>query len=528
METTIKKYANDTPAVCCMIIIAALALFVTTINGLGPIDDHQFIKTIFQGKSFGAYYSRELGRFFPLTAQEYVFASWLFFPSPRLFFLMSSIKVLAVGLTLLKCLSLTKANPLSIALLWCIPLFSIGFANAAGRLHVGEINILLLTLLFIWSTLAIDSTPSTLSKFGSITNSGGIVALVAAFFYKEVAFVFALVFAASELLRRFRQTRSLASVRLWALLMLGMLYIGGYGLWRVLYCSGSYAAFQPRTSLEVLGLFSQNDPFIIFIIVPLTILRIGLIMFDAKRHTVYDSFLIAASAYTFVFFVLGMFSNYYLLPVYGFAVCGFAGILSLSSVKSGVKRILVTGSGLLCLNVLPLALSDMHSLKLIANNHWRFVHELSHWISQNPTSNGKPRQLVLVGVSPGNGIEVLLSLETFLVSLGSPATSFRVIPCEPTDNLTISTFYGVDHALQYVPQQDDLMIFNPYQQTVSYPPPPSRAYHEVLRSETAWAIPRWSGLEWIQSSLENIHQLNKLGAENMRYSGYAAITHIKQ
>ena len=86
METTIKKNTNGAFAVFCMVIIAALALWVTTINGLGPIDDHQFIKTIFQGKSFGAYYSRELGRFFPLTAQEFVFASWLFDPSPRLFF----------------------------------------------------------------------------------------------------------------------------------------------------------------------------------------------------------------------------------------------------------------------------------------------------------------------------------------------------------------------------------------------------------------------------------------------------------
>ena len=61
--------------VVCVMSLTAITIQILSINGLGPIDDHQFIRTIFQGKSFGTYISPELGRFLPLTSQEYVLAA---------------------------------------------------------------------------------------------------------------------------------------------------------------------------------------------------------------------------------------------------------------------------------------------------------------------------------------------------------------------------------------------------------------------------------------------------------------------
>lgn len=529
----------------CTAIIVSLAWWVISINGLGPIDDHQFIRTLYQGTSFSAYYSTELGRFFPLTAQEFVFASWLFDPSPRLFFGINAIKVIFLGVILHRCLILTKTNTLSIAVLWCVPLLSIGFANSAGRLHVGELNILLLTLLLIWSTLSIESSEQLRSTLERITDAASVAALVTAFFYKELVFAFALSFGAAELIRHYRLTRNIASTRLWALLIFGVFYIAGYSSWRALYCSGSYTSFQAFSILDLFLSFAGNDPFIIFIVLPLTAFRVVLIILKATPHTVYDSFLVAATTYTIAFALLGMYNTYYLLPTYGFAVCGVAGILALPSVSISYKRVLLGAAGIFCANTLPIALSDMQSLQLIANNHDRFVHALSEWVWKNPMGNQRPRRIALVGVTPGNGIEILISLKTFLVSLGTPESSFQVMTTEPTDNRRISTFYDlrnragykrekgevlydIGKSAGYKPVKEDLLIFNPYQSVGARPPLLSPSYHEVLRSESELTIPRWSCGEWLQNSLRDPQTFKALLSANMRYSGYAALVLDRQ
>lgn len=510
-------------AVFCTAIMVTLVLWVASINGLGPIDDHQFIKTLFQGKSFGAYYSTELGRFFPLTAQEFVCASWVFGPSSRLFFAINAFKIMVLGWVLYQCLALTKASGPSIAILWCTAMLSIGLANAACRLHVGEFNILLLTLFFIVSTLSLDDAGLKPSKFRSMAVAGGVIALVTAFFYKELVFVFALAFGASELLRHYRQTHTLFSARLWAILIAGILYIAGYSIWRVLYCTGSYTGFQSLSSLNVISLFFGSDPFIVFLVLPLTLVRVVLIIRNTALYTIYDSFLLAASSYVVAFAVLGIYNSYYLLPAYGFAVCGLAGNLTLPSTRTAYKRIVLTVASIICANCLPVAVSDMQLLQMIANNHDRFVHKLSEWILNNPMDKQKPRHLVLVGVTPGNGIEVLISLKTFLVSLGTPESSFEVLTAEPTDNNKISTFYHAGNISGYTPLPDDLLIFNPYQNVVSPPPLLSPSYREVLRSESEWALPRWTGKEWLSYSLRGSHIFKRMLIDNNRYSGYAAM-----
>ncbi len=505
------------------LVITSLAGWVITINGLGPLDDHQFISTLFQGKCFGAYFSPELGRFFPLTAQEFVFASWLYTPSPPLFFAINAFKVILLGFVLHRCLALTKINTLSLAVLWSLPLLSIGLANSVCRLHVGELNILLLTLVMAWSTLSIESrgdVGSTSDRFRAFV---GVAALVVAFFYKELAFVFALSFGASELVRHYRRAGKMASIRLWAILLAGALYVAGYSLWRSIYCTGAYSGFHDISLLDILLLFSRNDPFIIFIVLPLLALRLLLIIRNATHHTVYDSFLVAATAYSVAFITLGMYNTYYLLPSYGFAVCGVAGIFALPAATGIYKRLVITGSTACCVYTLPIAFSDIQSLHETANNHYRFVHALSEWVWKNPMENRKPRHLVLVGVTPGNGVEVLVSLKTFLLSLGTPDSSFQVIAAEATDNRKISTFYNVGNTAGYKPVKNDLLIFNPYQNVVSRPPMLSPSYHEVLRSESEYALPRWSSKEWVHFYLRNPHTFSALLSDNMRYSGYAAL-----
>ncbi|MCD2450820.1 hypothetical protein GO003_010500 [Methylicorpusculum oleiharenae] len=510
--------------VFCVSGLVAILAVVLSVDGLGPIDDHQFIRTIFQGKPFGFYIRPDLGRFIPLTAQEYDLAARIIEPSPFLFHFIGGIKVLLCGVLLFYCLMLTRANSWALAILWCVTMYSIGFANAAIRLQIGELNALFLILVFVWSTLVSEKMTSPFSSKQNIITVTGLVALAVAFFYKELIFVFALAFGTVELLRYCRQKQGKIPIRIWALLIIGACYIIFYGLWRVIFAtsSNSYTSLHTTAIWDVINLYAKNDPFIIFIVLPLTFFRVLLIIHNANKHTVYDSFMVAASAYVGAFLALRMFNTYYLLPVYGFAVCGIAGILASQAVTWFNTIVLVT-TGLLGANTLPVAISDIQSLKSIANNHYQFVQVLSKWLIENPLPNSERRNLILKGVSQGSGIEIIISLKTFLESLGTPSTSFEIKTTEPDDNKNISSYYGVKDEMGYTANIGDLLVFNPYQSVVITPPLLAPSSNEIYRSGSEWALPRWSGWDWLKICVFSQNNCASGIFANMRYTGYAAM-----
>jgi hypothetical protein len=514
--------------VVCVMSLTAITIQILSINGLGPIDDHQFIRTIFQGKSFGTYISPELGRFLPLTSQEYVLAARIFEPSPHLFFVISAMKALVCGVLLLRCLILTGASNWTIAILWGVGIFSIGFANAAFRLQVAEINLLVLVLLFLWITLVSATATQPLSKKQNIVVASGVAAIAVGFLYKELFFIFALAFGGAELLRCYRQEQSVPR-QIWALLILGACYIGFYGLWRFFYTTGSYASFHSNATSDIILFFIDNDPFIIFVVLPLTAYRMSFIVRDANEHSVYDSFLLAAMAYTAAYLLLRIYSPYYLLPAYAFAICGVSGILaSQSAIK--IKAFVLFLSALFGLNTLPTAVSDMHALKSIANNHYRFVQSLAEWLLLNPMPNSERRNLILAGVSRGNGVEILVSLDTFLVSLGVPESSFSLKATEPDNAPNITAFYREQQPsifrgddIESTAKTDDLVIFNPYQHAFIPPPLLAPSYREIYRGRSEWGMPRWRLWDWALLCMFSPHNCASRIFENMRYTGYTAM-----
>ena len=512
----------------CAGCLAAILSLAFSVNGLGPIDDHQFIRTIFQGKSFGAYIMPELGRFLPLTAQEYVLAAWIFEPSAYLFHVIAGLKILVCGLLLVQCLVLTKASDWAIGILWAVVIFSVGFANASFRLHVGEINALILILVYVWLTLSVQVHDWSSSK-NTIVASLGVLAFTVGLLYKETMFIPALTFGIAESLR-YRRQGSLIPRRILALLIMGAGYVAFYGIWRSIYSTGSYASFRSTTLLEALRFFATNDPFIILVILPLTCLRVVLCAVDARKQTVFDSLILAASAYTLGFLALGMYNTYYLLPAYGFAVCGIAGALANSSPARCIGTLLLVIIGCFGANTLPVAVSDMQTLRAIDNNHYRFVKFLSEWIWANPLPDSARRNLVLSGVTPGNGVEVLLSLRTFLVSLGLTETTFDIRASEPSDNPAITAFYRnkekslsvFDDAAGYTAAVGDLLIYNPINSIVRPPPTQTPSSREIYRSNSEQALPRWSGWNWVNFCMLHPQACESNISAGTRYVGYTA------
>ena len=504
------------------VVMVAFINWVVGSPGLGPIDDHHFIRTIFQGKEFGAYIMPELGRFFPLVAQEYVVAAKLFEPSAQMFYLINAFKIVLCGSFLFFCLILTGLGSFASAILWTSVIFSMGIANTLFRLSAGEFNALILILLFIWSVLMVQDRQKSAVHGKVGFEIIGVFAFFLALFYKELIFVFGIVFSFSEIVRAYWIKKSKPSVFIVLILSFSLLYIVTYGIWRFIYVTGSYADFHAISLGDVLSLFANNDPLIVFVLLPVTTYRVVAILCRSERYSIYDSFLFAASAYTCAFMLLAMFNTYYLLPVYAFFICGLAGILA-RNCHIILQRIILAFVLLLSINIFPVALSDIQAQKMIVHNHFPFVRFLSEWLWKNPLPNSEHRSLVLNGVSPGNGIEVITSLKIFLESFGVQDSSFEVKSTEPSDNKAISSFYGVKDELGYTAKIGDLLIFNPYQQIVSYPPLLVPSYSEVYRSGSEWALPRWTGWDWMKICVFTQHNCASKISANMRYTGYAAL-----
>lgn len=521
-QTRSPKLNRCSLALYCVAVVVAFMVWVAGTAGLGPIDDHHFIRTIFLGKEFGSYVMPELGRFFPLTAQEYVLAAKLFGPSAQMFYLINAFKIVLCGGLLFFCLALTGLGNFALAILWTTVMFSMGIANTLFRLSAGELNVLILMLLFAWCIMMLHDQQSPVISGRAGYAILGFSAFFLALFYKELVFVFGLIFALSEFARAYWAKSSRPSSFVKATLLVSALYIVFYGIWRYIYVTGSYADFHATSLWSVLLRFAASDLLIIFVVLPVTAYRVIAILRSPGQYSIYDSFLFAASAYACAFMFLGMFSPYYLLPAYAFAACGLAGILA-EYLHKVAQRVILVVVLLFGINIFPMALSDIQTQKLIAQNHFAFVSFLPGWLQANSDTERRSRTIVLVGVSPGSGVEILVSLKTFLVSLGAPESSFEVKATEPSDNKTISDFHGFKEGLGYRPEVNDLLIFNPYQQMVVRPPLQAPSYKEIYRSASEWALPRWMVWHWIELCLMHRAECAARVSDNMRYAGYAAM-----
>jgi len=505
---------------------ALFSLFVSTIimmwiagaDGLGPLDDHMFLRTIFQGERFGFNISPEIGRFFPLTGQEFVLASILFWPSAKIFYLINSIKALAIGGILFLCLTFTRLSTISLGILYLVLMFSLGIPNTLFRFQAGELNILFLMLVYSWSALNLNITAATFNK-KIIFLILGIFSFSASLFYKELSFIFGLIFSLSEIARAYFSKKDRPSKFIYATFILSLTYIIFYLIWSLMFAGGrSYAAMHAFSFGEMIALYTSNDPFLIFIVLPLTTFRAYVIVRRREIFSIYDSFLLAASAYVCAFLVLSMFNTYYLLPAYAFAIIGISGVLenTLDKVKRSIILILAF---CFTLNTLPIFISDIYSQRLISSNHSKFAGFLSNWLLENPPLND-PQKIVLVGVSPGNGVEIIESLKIFLSTSGVPSKSFSVIPTEPIDNYVISDFYGLKNTNYSEEKVGDLLVFNPYQQRRDIPSMQVPSLKEIFQSETSWAIPRLTVLNWINLCYLQLPDCDLQKAGYSRYIGY--------
>lgn len=505
-------------AAFCAACTAAIAITLMGADGLSPIDNHRFIETTFRGKSFGMYVMPEVGRFFPLTAQEFVWAARIFGWSVDLWYLMAAAKIVMSAALLFWAIRSAAVGSLSTVVLWSAVVFSPGFANASYRLQVAEINLLILSLLFVCLILWTERSATIKPGVAAGARVAAVVALAIGCFYKEVGFILPLVFGVLEIVRRRRSEQPRVPAHVWACIAVGAAYVAGFMTWRAHVVTGSYASFHSLSWWQAIPLFAASDPFLIFVAVPLALYRLARIARHRREHSIFDSFLFASVAFVCAYVALGMHNHYYLLPAYGFAACGVAGFLAEAGRLWRAAIVAVCAAGVV--HSAPIAISDMQMERAISKSYQPFVSSLVQWLWENPPAEGRPRRIVLAGVTPGFGYEIIYSLKKFMEGAGADPASFDVVPSEDTDRPVITSFYGISPA-GHRTTAGDVLVFNPYQNAPKTLPA-GASFEEIGIGRETWTIPRLGGFSWIRTCVPRPQECGTMIKAGRQPAGYVA------
>ncbi|MBI4680261.1 MAG: hypothetical protein HY753_03380 [Nitrospirae bacterium] len=312
--------------IACILFVVLYTISLLIYPRLGPSDEYQFLPTLQSGKSFpiyGAdfpYYDvTALGRFTPLAIQEYNLVASIS-NTPLAYLAFNAILLLGFIIIFLKILrefsSSNSLNYFAVVLLLFMP----AVTNTFFKFLYVEKNVIFYLSVFLISFIKFH-------KQQRIVYS--VLALVSAniaIYYKEIVFLAIFAFSAAHLFLTWRQNNKKYKVLDLLLMLSSIIYIAIYFAAILPNVSHSYLPSTPQNKFLSFvknsfnyGFFS--DPIIVLIFVPIAFWRIAKIIFQRQEpHPVIDAMIAAGSSYVAAFFLLNMYSPYYMLPVYLFAL----------------------------------------------------------------------------------------------------------------------------------------------------------------------------------------------------------------
>ncbi len=415
------KYMSRTAIVknffIMFVLLYALILFFNP--QLGPSDEYHFLPTLqsgkifpMYGKDFPYYNSVELGRFSPLGGQEYNLVA-LISNTPLAYFAFNAILLLGFIFIFLKILNEFSSNRTANYLAIFILLFMPAVTNTFFKLLYVEKNVIFYLSVFLISFIKFH-------KQQKIVYS--VLALVSAniaIYYKEIVFLAIFAFSAAHLFLTWRQNNKKYKVLDLLLMLSSIIYIAIYLIAILPNASHSYlpSTFQNKFLSFVKNSFNYgffSDPVIILIFVPIAFWRIAKIIL--RRHEpqpIIDAMIAAGSSYAAAFFLLNMYSPYYMLPVYLFALP-----VIFYFFEQGVfqkvfwKSMLAVAILVLAVNTIPLGIHYITYNKYVPVN---FNKTLDFLIADiNKKYNGHRLNIFFDGVDRGGGSGVYFITGEFL------------------------------------------------------------------------------------------------------------------
>jgi hypothetical protein len=360
-------------SVAAVVLLYAVLLLIEP--QLGPSDEYAFLPTLQSGKHFPMYGSEfpyydsaKLGRFSPLGAQEYNLVA-LVSNAPLAYFSFNAL--LLIGFSLIFIAILRRALPVQ-PFLYVAPILLFltpGFTLTFFKLLYTEKSVLFYFSVFLLSFLAFQKE----QKLTYLIT--GLIGANLAIYYKETAFLAIGALAFAHILFTWRTANG--RMRLLDGLLMGsaLLYIGIYAVSILPYRMHAELNFTNSGWMVFLknllnyGLFS--DPTVVLLLLPLTAWRIYVVLMRRTEpaHPIHDPLLAAGSTYAVAYFILNMYSPYYFLPVYLFALPPIFCFLTRERLRHIVwKSVIVVTVFVLVVNAIPLSIHYLTYNKYLAVN----------------------------------------------------------------------------------------------------------------------------------------------------------------
>lgn len=389
-----------------LVLLYAILLVIRPELGYG--DEYAFLPTLQSGKyfpmygmDFPYYDSAELGRFGPLGAQEYNLVA-LLSNAPLAYFGFNAL--LLVGFSFIFIAILKQLLPDG-PYLYAIPVLLFltpGFTLTFFKLLYSEKSVLFYLSVFLLSFLVFQKKQKLIYL---------IIALIganAAIYYKETPFLAIGAFAFAHMLFTWRTANT--RVRLLDGLLMGsaLLYIGIYAVeilpYRMFpelnFTNSGWQVFLKN--LLNYGLFS--DPIVVLLLLPLTAWRIYVVLIRRSEpaHPIHDPLLAAGSTYAAAYFILNMYTPYYFLPVYLFALPPIFYFLTRDRLRHFAwKSAVVVTVFVLVVNAVPLSIHYLTYNKYVPINFNRTLDFLVQDINKRYTD--QRLAIFFDGVDRGTG-----------------------------------------------------------------------------------------------------------------------------
>lgn len=397
---------------------------------LGPSDEYHFLPTLqsgkifpMYGKDFPYYNSVELGRFSPLGGQEYNLVA-LISNTPLAYFAFNAILLLGFIFIFLKILNEFSGNRTANYLAISILLFIPAVTNTFFKLLYVEKNVIFYLAVFLISFIMFQKQQKAVFFILALLSAN------IATYYKETTFLVIGIFSAAHLVLSWRQINGKGRLLNILLIISSAIYISIYLLTIQPNIRSAYLPSSVHNSFLIFiknilnyGLFS--DPILILILIPLTVWRTFQVFFRRREsHPILDPMLAVSAAYVAAFIVLNMYSPYYLLPAYLFALPPMLYFFEKSKMKNLFwKATFAAAAFVLITNTIPLGIHYITYNKYVPVN---FNKTLDFLIADiNRRYEGHRLNIFFDGVDRGTGRGVYFVAGEFLKFKGLSIHKFN-------------------------------------------------------------------------------------------------------
>lgn len=374
--------------------VVVYSLLMLIKPSLGPTDDFMLLRTIQSGHPV-FYFSKEfpygdiakLGRFGILSPMEYNFFG-LFMKSPSAFwyYLMHVFQYVLFMMLFVKILSRFTSNRYLIYLTPIILSLTPAMTIPFFRTHMIDRNIILLyAALLYFYFLNLDNSKTKYIVLG-------LLSVNTALYYRENAFVALFVFAFFHFILTWKKSGKKVKIFDGLIMFSSLLYLLLYYLIifrhleknAMIYTSTGFNILLVSIK-AILNFAFFSDPIVILILLPFTAWR--LYKFLRKKislHPIYDSMLLAGSAYAMTYIVLHAYGPNYMLPVYIFALPPLIYFFSQKEQRTVFWKIIAVICGLIMIfNVFPSGLHQLTYYKYFSVNFNKMLDFLINDINTN-------------------------------------------------------------------------------------------------------------------------------------------------